>query len=105
MTRIRFSQIFLILLLLIAQQSAFTHAAWHAREHAPAPEKHHDDVSLQGELCALHGAFSQVLGGLQTPAVHRLASPGAAETCAHRSGAPVTLDLLLPHSRGPPVLS
>ncbi|MFN7086904.1 MAG: energy transducer TonB [Burkholderiales bacterium] len=45
-------------LLLFAQQSALTHAAWHARERQPAPQD--SGASFQGGLCDLHVAFGAV---------------------------------------------
>ena len=63
MTKRRFTAFFCVFLLLFAQQAALTHAAWHAHhEHASTSRAAAHDGSLQGELCALHGPFTQVLG-------------------------------------------
>jgi len=105
MTRRRFTQFIYIFLLLFAQQSAFTHAVWHAQEHSPAHHEDNGDTSFQGELCGLHGAFTQVLGGVQPAEKHPPPTQVDAETIEHRSGAQVTLELHVPLSRGPPVLS
>jgi hypothetical protein len=106
MTRHRVTHLICIFLLLFAQQSAFTHAAWHhAHEHSPAHHQDQDDASFQGELCGLHGAFSQVLGGVQTAVVHHLLPQRIAGTIAHRPGACIVPELHVPLSRGPPVLS
>lgn len=51
------------LLLMTAQQSALTHAAWHAGGEAPA---HQDGKGTAPDnLCDLHHACAQVLGGVQ----------------------------------------
>jgi hypothetical protein len=104
MTKRRFTQVVYIFLLLFAQQSALTHAAWHASEHAPTHHENQGDAS-QGKLCGLHGAFGQVLGGMQAAAAHQPVSERIAETIEHRPGACVFLELQVPLSRGPPVFS
>ncbi|OGA11044.1 MAG: hypothetical protein A2W68_12610 [Betaproteobacteria bacterium RIFCSPLOWO2_02_64_14] len=105
MTRRRFTQFIYIFLLLFAQQNAFTHAVWHAREQPPAHHEDQGDASFQGKLCGLHGALSQVLGGVQAAEAHDANSQGVAEPIVHRSSAQVFLELRVPLSRGPPVLS
>jgi len=105
MTRRRYTQFIYIFLLLFAQQSAFTHAVWHAREPAPAHHEDHDDTSFQGGLCGLHGAFTQVLGGVQAAEWRHPRPRIVAGTIEHRCCARVTLALHLPLPRGPPVLS
>ena len=105
MTKRRFTHFVSIMLLLFAQQSAFVHAAWHARQQSPAQHQDQGKASFQGDLCRLHGAFSQVLGGVQATATHHYVSQRIDETIAHRPGACVVLELHVPLSRGPPVLS
>jgi hypothetical protein len=89
-----------IFVLLFAQQAAYTHAAWHAGEQTQHRSK--QDATLQDSLCALHGALSQVLGGIHgTPAA-------AAEACIAccvnegRCNAPFVALLHSPPARGPP---
>lgn len=90
------------LLLLVAQQSAFVHAAWHANEQAPVHQKNKGDASFQGKFCGLHGAFGQVLGGAE-PQTHPLpVSECLREAIEYRDFAPVVLELHVPLSRGPP---
>ena len=105
MTRRSFTRFIYIFVLLFAQQNAFTHAAWHAQEHPPAHHEGDGDASFQGGLCGLHGAFTQVLGGVQTAEKHHPCTQIDAETIEHRPDAQVTLELHVPLSRGPPVLS
>ena len=92
-----------IFLLLFAQQSALTHAAWHAHGQPPAQHDSNDPISFQGDLCGLHAAFSQVLGGVQTNSVHHTARDSVAERIAHRPRLCGFVEALIPLSRGPPV--
>lgn len=56
-----------LFLLLFAQQSALTHAAWHATHKLPPVQQDGNGKgSFQSGLCNLHVAFSQVLGGVHT---------------------------------------
>jgi hypothetical protein len=105
MTTRSFKAFIYVFLLLFAQQVALTHAAWHAREHTPAHQTGKGDASLQGDLCGLHGAFSQVLGGAQTGAVQLAIPLGVADAIPPYSGLYVALRLHAPLSRGPPVFS
>jgi hypothetical protein len=105
MTQRRSISLVYVFLLLFAQQSAFTHAAWHALGH---PQQHQQDkgkASFQGDLCALHSAFSEVLGGVQAGAIPLDVSQGVAEAIPYRSRPSVVLQTHLPLSRGPPVSS
>lgn len=96
---------FFVVLLLVAQQGAFVHAAWHAHEGTPAHhEKQQGDDSFQSELCTLHGLLSQVLGGTETADFCHAVSPATAETISYVPAARPLLDLLVPFSRAPPVL-
>ena len=93
-------QLACVLLLLFAQQSALTHAAWHAHERHPAQQD--SDVSFQGGLCDLHIAFGAVLGGAnaappQHPLPDRLDQHIAQRPPAHAVVTPLT-----PRSRAPP---
>jgi len=92
-----------IFLLLFAQQSAFTHAAWHAHGQPPAHHDSSDRASFQGDLCGLHVAFSEVLGGVQATPVHHSVRDGVAERIAQRPRLCGFVETLTPLSRGPPV--
>jgi hypothetical protein len=104
-TKRGFTHFVSIFFLLFAQQGAFVHAAWHARQQAPVQHQDQGKASFQGDLCGLHGAFSQVLGGVQPTAVHHSVPQRIDKAIAHRPGACVVLELHVPHSRGPPLLS
>jgi hypothetical protein len=90
-----------VVLLLFAQQAAFTHAAWHAGEHRPTQQSE-QDASFQGTLCGLHAAFGEVLG-----AVAGTASPLLLSRFGQCEPAPVFVDWVVlpslpPRTRGPP---
>jgi hypothetical protein len=96
-----------ILLLLFAQQAALTHGAMHTPKQAPAERGAGDNgkAASHGGICALHGAFAQVLGGMQTPASLNPEWIGlVAEPVIRALGAARTAQLLTPPSHGPPVL-
>jgi len=97
-------QLVCILLLLFAQQSALTHAAWHAHQPHSAQHDGRDKASFNGSLCDLHVAFSAVLGGAHASPVHH-----AVRECVDERIVRYTVPLLLsvapsPLSRGPPAL-
>ena len=89
-----------IFVLLFAQQAAYTHAAWHAGEQAQHQSK--QDASLQDQLCALHGALSQVLGGIHDTPSAAVESFIAACVTECRCNARLTAPFHLPPARGPP---
>lgn len=103
-----------VFLLLFAQQSAFTHLAWHAgaklqaqaqqsAADAPAHDAPDGKTGLHvAGLCDLHGAFSQVLGGVQSSAPPVLGAGNAPGVESHPPVATVVARLLAPLSRGPP---
>ena len=100
-----FPQIVFILLLLFAQQAAFTHAAWHAHDQHPAQHDSKDKVSFQGSLCDLHVAFSAVLGGAHASPVHHAAQECGDERIVLSPARPLRVaESPTPLSRGPPHL-
>jgi hypothetical protein len=94
-------RVFLVLAVLLAQQTALAHQYWHAAK-APAEKSQ----PVKGEsLCDLHDLLGTVLGGAsgtpQAPQFLALsesgpAAPAVAEREAHA---------LSPHSRDPPLIS
>jgi hypothetical protein len=99
-----FPQLVFVLLLLFAQQAAFTHAAWHAHDQHPAQHDSKDKVSFQGSLCDLHVAFSAVLGMAHASPVHHAAREGTDERIVQRPHVLRVAESPTPLSRGPPVL-
>jgi len=94
-----------MLLLLFAQQTALTHAAWHAtHESPPAQQDGKGKGSFQSGLCNQHFAFSQVLSGAHAaspapPAPEHFVDQGKQQHYSH------CVQVLLPFSsRAPPIL-
>lgn len=105
MTKRRLTQFLCVFLLLFAQQVAITHAVWHAHAHPPTQHEDQDGASFQGGLCGLHGALSQVLGGVQAAAPHLALARENTGAVVYPVRACIVLELHVPPSRGPPVLS
>ena len=93
-----------IILLLFAQQSALTHAAWHAKQTAPL-EQENSGKAVHGGLCDLHHAFSQVLGGVQAAMSVCFVHARAVDLQYPCLYSPGILALLPPLCRGPPSFS
>ena len=103
-------QLCCIFLLLFAQQSALTHAAWHALVGSTGPAQHvaaapaHDTHSDDAAACVFDAAYGQVLGaglGGAPAVVHQPLAHGAP---AHWHRSFTTPQFLAPLSRGPPSL-
>ena len=99
-----------VLLLLCAQQAAFTHAISHATRGAPAgqsdrvvtaPAHHQHDTAAA--LCAFDAAFNQVLGWAAGTSGGGNFSAGLQELCTAPVPSAVVTAFLAPLSRGPPV--
>ena len=108
-------QLCCIFLLLFAQQTALTHALWHAagghESHAHAAGGHahdhdaHDRESdAQGALCDSHSACGTLLGGHHgaTAALGAL-DAACAHAASHFTGR-ITAEAVPAVSRGPPLL-
>ena len=100
MTRRCAVQLLYILLLLFAQQTAYSHAAWHAGEHSQQHRK--SDASFHGKLCGLHGVFCEVLGGIQGSSAGAFIAVSPASVTEWRAEVALVLPLQSPLSRGPP---
>jgi hypothetical protein len=91
--------------LLFAQQSALTHAVWHAHGDVPVKEDSKHKSSLQDDLCNLHGLFTQVVGGASTAVLHVPASDAVHIHALELQSSCISARLPAPRSRGPPLLS
>lgn len=91
--------------LLFAQQSALTHAAWHAVKNAPLEQRDAAKSQPQAAACALDGAFAQVLGAVTAHLFEIVRSAPPRILAIASRNERVTLDLPLARSRGPPVRS
>jgi len=99
-------QLFCIVCLLLGQQAAFTHASWHAHEQSLRQHgNHHKQPSTQGDLCKLHGVFTQLVGTAPGSIVHFALTDALDERSTHRPTLAVSAGALTPRSRGPPRLS
>ena len=95
-----------VLLLLAAQHGALAHQIQHIQDYLPAQSQQHDDgkQSSQSALCDFHAAFTEILGSIN-PALPVL---WLAANTTERGIRPPSFDfpatLIIPASRGPPVL-
>ena len=98
-----------VILLLIAQQGALAHAAWHASggaqvhaAHDHESDTHHESPADQSSQCAFDLAFGQMLGGVHAScALPLVVEITAAVAAAHQN--PRLLSEAIPaQSRGPP---
>lgn len=104
----RFIRSLCVCLLLIAQQGALSHAAWHAGGGAQAAhhtDGHPDSPAEQENLCGFDLAFSQLLGGAQGVALSVTFVAPVAERIHDLAAARVCTAALFPKSRGPPATS
>jgi hypothetical protein len=104
-------QLCCVFLLLFAQQSALTHAMWHAfgasanyaqkagAASQPAPQP--GDAAL----CAFDAAYGQALGAALGGAPSDVPAPLAQAAALHSKYSFTTPQFLAPLSRGPPALS
>ena len=99
-------QIALVALLLAAQHGALTHQVWHLQDRLPVQVQQHDGSkkATHAGLCDFHVAFVQILGAVSSATQPlRLATNGA-ERGASLFSHPFPANLVVPASRGPPVL-
>jgi len=98
-----------MLLLLVAQQGALTHAIWHAHQNRSnhshsVVDKHHAPAG-QASLCAFDLAFGQVLGTAHGGSATLVVIAVDAERIHDLPASRLHAETLSPKSRGPPVLS
>jgi len=99
-------QIALAALLLAAQHGALMHHVRHAQECLPLPtqQQDQDKNAAHSGLCAFHISFAQVLGAVDCARLPlRIATNRVEDGVAHLPLA-FPADLVVPASRGPPVL-
>ena len=99
-------QIVLAALLLAAQHGALTHQLRHWQDRLPAQLQQQDDKqkAAHSGLCDFHVSFAQILGAVNCAQVPLLLAANAVEH--HRNHFPPAFpaDLVVPASRGPPIL-
>jgi hypothetical protein len=98
-------QILLAALLLVAQHGALLHQTRHLQDRLPGQaQQDQKQKSAHAGLCDFHVSFAQVLGAVGCARMPlRLASNAVEHTGNHFSRA-FAADLVVPASRGPPVL-
>lgn len=104
-------QLCCIFLLLFAQQSALTHALWHAAggheshsQHAAHTDAHDHESEAERELCAYHLAFGTLLGGHHGAAAALLPTDPPGTHASLRQTGRITAEPVPAVSRGPPPL-
>lgn len=114
----RFFHYLCVFLLLVAQQGALVHAAWHAGSDAHAHDAHgldherhtHDDEDEyqpppgQASLCAFDLAFGQVLGGMHGSCAPPVFVEFPATIAGYTFNPRLAAEAVPAHSRGPPIL-
>ena len=99
-------QIVLAALLLAAQHGALTHPVRHLQDNLPVQSQQHDDGKQkpQSGLCDFHIALVQMLGGVSSaPPLLQVAQNTVESGFSHLPRA-FAANLVVPASRGPPVL-
>jgi hypothetical protein len=104
-----------VLVLLVAQHGALTHAVWHvykAHQAQAYADSDRGDAYLSGrespskpvDLCAFDLAFGQVLGGTHSACMPAAFAPAVVERIHDLTATRLHVAALSPKSRGPPVL-
>ncbi len=100
-------QILLAALLLAAQYTALTHGFRHWQQPNQLAQLHLEEggkQKSQSPLCDFHFAFAEILGAVASCALPAAIVDRVAERSATPVSYPHTARLLVPLSRGPPVL-
>ena len=99
-------QIVLAALLLAAQHGALTHQLRHWQDRLPAQLQQQDDKqkAAHSGLCDFHVSFAQILGAVNCAHVPLRLAANAAEHHGNHFPPAFPADLVVPASRGPPIL-
>ena len=99
-------QIVLAALLLVAQYGALTHQVRHLQDNLPAQSQQQDGgkQKSQSGLCDFHVAFAEILGSVNSSAPPLLIAVNAVERGLNHLPLAFPANLVVPASRGPPVL-
>jgi hypothetical protein len=99
-------QIVFAALLLAAQHGALTHRIRHLQDNLPAQSQKHNGgkQTSQSGLCDFHVAFVQVLGALSSTTPPPAIAANAVERSLNHFSLAYPANLVIPASRGPPVL-
>ena len=99
-------QIVLAALLLAAQHGALTHQLRHWQDRLPAQLQQQDDKqkAAHNGLCDFHVSFAQILGVVNCAQVPLRLAANAVEHHGNHFPPAFPADLVVPASRGPPIL-
>ena len=99
-------RILLAALLLVAQHSALTHQTRHLHDRLPAQAQQQDQKqkSAHAGLCDFHVSFAQILGAVSCDKLPLKVARNAVERSGNHLPRAFPSDLVVPASRGPPVL-
>ena len=99
-------RIMLAALLLAAQHGALTHQVRHLQGDLPVQSQQRDDGKHgpQSGLCDFHIAFAQILGTVSSAALALRIAANTAELSTNNFPPAFPANLVVPASRGPPVL-
>jgi len=99
-------QIALAVLLLAAQHGALTHQVRHLQDNLPVQSQQQDDGKQkpQSGLCDFHVALVQILGGVSSAPPPLQIAENTVESGFDRLPRAFPANLVVPASRGPPVL-
>lgn len=99
-------QIACILLLLVAQHGALSHQIRHLQDNLPVQSQQQDNgkQNAPSELCDFHIAFVQILGTVSSAALALRIAANTVELSTNHFPPAFPANLVVPASRGPPVL-
>ena len=99
-------QVLFAALLLAAQHGALTHQVRHLQDNPPAQSQKHNGgkQTSQSGLCDFHVAFVQVLGALSSTAPPLQIAANTVESGVNHLPLAYPSSLVIPASRGPPIL-
>ena len=99
-------QILLAAMLLAAQYVALTHQTRHLQDRLPAQARQQEQKQnlAHAGLCDFHASFAQVLGAVSCDKALLTVARNAVEPGSSHFPAAFPADLVVPASRGPPVL-
>ena len=99
-------RILLTALLLVAQHAALTHQVWHLHDgqSAPAEQQNKGQKAAHSALCEFHVSFAQVLGAVSCDKTPLKIANNKAELGSSHVPPAFPANLVVPASRGPPVI-
>jgi hypothetical protein len=99
-------QIALAALLLVAQHGALTHPLRHLHDRLPVQTQQQNDgkKTSHSDLCYFHVSFAEILGAVNCAKLPLRIATNSVERGIHHFSPAYPSDLVVPASRGPPVL-